>query len=716
MNRSITEARRVLLASLLSLALVVINVASVSAQQVAPARTNSTPDVARLRAHIALLASDKLEGRRTGTKGAEAAARYIGEEFARLGLSTDYKNDGQYYRTYGTQAARHIQPFPYVAGVELGKLNAMRFIVENTSANTATGAPASLDLRVGEDFLPLGMTTNAQVAQSPVAFVGYGISAPANNHDDYAGVDVRDSLVVALSGAPDENDPHNALLRYADAYAKASAARTHGARALVLIAREAEFKNDRLARLRYEHGAGDAGLPVVVISRQVADRVLRASGSTLDAATQEPDKAKPIEAMTNAPVAASNNTRTPDSTRNAQDARDANAQRANAAPNTNGAQMMNDMRNANDMPRAPISRSRRLEGVRFAMQTDVTKRTVQAANVVGILEGSDAKLKGEAIILGAHYDHLGFGGAGSLAAREGEIHHGADDNASGVAGLLELARLLSMKENRPRRTVVFIAFGGEEEGLLGSSYYVNNPVVPLASTVMMLNMDMIGRLKDDKLIIGGVGTAKEFRDALGQLNVNRISTMVSSSQLSERDYVRFSLTLNEDGFGPSDHSSFYAKKIPVLFFFTGTHLDYHKPSDTADKINYEGEARIIQFVYHSILYIDNQDARPTYVQTSQPTDPSQMRTGFRVSLGTIPSYAESTDGMTLDGVRANSPAERAGLRAGDKVVRMAGREVRNVQDYTLALSEMKAGEEYEVEIVRGNEKLKLKIVPEARGR
>jgi Zn-dependent M28 family amino/carboxypeptidase len=329
------------------------------------------------------------------------------------------------------------------------------------------------------------------------------------------------------------------------------------------------------------------------------------------------------------------------------------------------------------------------QGVTFT--TDVVRAEVPAYNIVGVLEGSDPILKSETIILGAHYDHLGRGGEGSLAPRSGEIHHGADDNASGTAGLIELARVFGAQRPKLKRTLVFIAFGGEEEGLLGSNYYVNHPLVPLDKTTAMINMDMIGRMKDSKLMIGGVGTATEWRPLLAKTD--------------------FSLTLSDDGFGPSDHSSFYSKQIPVLFFFTGTHNDYHKPSDTFDKINYNDEARILTLVARIVRDIDSADKRLTYT-TAKSAPP---RTGgFRVYLGTIPNYADTNDGLLLDGVRDDSPAAKGGLKAGDRIVKIGNTDVKNVYDYTQALGEMKAGQEYVFEVMRGTEKLILKITPQAR--
>jgi len=326
-----------------------------------------------------------------------------------------------------------------------------------------------------------------------------------------------------------------------------------------------------------------------------------------------------------------------------------------------------------------------------------------AYNVIGVLEGHDPALKNEAIVIGAHYDHLGHGGQGSLAANSSDIHHGADDNASGTAAIIELARQFA-KDKSNKRTIIFIAFSGEEDGLFGSKYYVNNPVFPLDKTVAMINLDMVGRLKDNKLTVGGIGTASEWKQLVEGRNT-------VGMHIPQHVYAQiFALQLNEDGFGPSDHSSFYGKNIPVLFFFTGTHLDYHKPSDTFEKINYVGTARIVNFVAAIAKAADQNPTLPTYTVAKSSGTPGG-RTGFSISLGTIPTYADSTDGMLLDGVRENSPASKAGLKAGDKVVKLAGKDVKNVVDYTAVMGEMKPDVEYDVVVVRGGETLTMKITP-----
>jgi hypothetical protein len=588
-------------------------------QQQAPSQDG--PSAAKLQQHVSYLASDALDGRRTGTAGANDAARYIAGEFARLGLRP--ATSGPATRRGSPVMARYLQQFPYVSGVELGDTNVLTFRRES-------GVGGVDILRVGVAWMPLGFTANGKV-DGPLVFVGYGITASEQNYDDYAGLNIKDNVAIAMQGTPDGDNPHGRFARYEDIRWKTIAARNAGAKALIVVARENDFKNDKLSRLTYEQTGGDAGIPVAVISRSAVDAIL-ATGMVTQWQTIAAEKSQ----ATKQPVTG-----------------------------------------------------------RVTLMTDVVRKEVPAYNVIGVLEGNDPVAKKEVIVIGAHYDHLGRGGAGSLAQRSGEIHHGADDNASETAGMIELARLFTSQRPRPKRTIVFVGFGGEEEGLLGSNYYVNHPFMPLANTVAMINMDMIGRMKDRKLVIGGVGTAKEWRDIIAK------GTADSSRS--------FSLTLNEDGYGPSDHSSFYGKQVPVLFFWTGTHTDYHKPSDTFEKINYADEARILDLVAYIVREVDGTEKRLTY--TTAKTEATPRTGGFRVYLGTIPNYAESNDGLLIDGVRDDSPAAKAGLKAGDRIVKIGARDIKNVYDYTYALGEMKAGEEYVVEVVRGTDRLSLRIKP-----
>ncbi len=633
-----------------SLLLAVALFGTALAQQ--PNSTTASPD--RLHQVVEYLASDALEGRRTGTSGANDAAHYIAGEFNRFGLRPGLQM-AKPARTRGENQARYLQPFPYVSQVELGQNNL--FYVNPGKADDIA------QFRVREDWMPLGFSSNASVKGAEFAFAGYGISSAELKYDDYAVSAAKDRVAIIFAGTPDGDNPHGQFARAGEIRFKVAAARAAGVRALLIIANEEKLNEDRLSRLSYDN-AGEAGIPVIVISRRLAAKILGAAD-----ALNEYQKF-------------------------------ADARLAVPKPDPDGLSTRVDPGRRLRLP---------VEGLKLDLTTNVTRRESPSFNVVGILPGRDPKLKNEAIVIGAHYDHLGRGGEGSLAAREGQIHHGADDNASGVAGLIELARMFSSQNPKPRRTIVFIAFSGEEEGLIGSSYYVNHPVVPLANTVAMINMDMIGRLKEKNLIVGGVGTAQEWRAMIDRENTENV-TVASTTGMKGAN--RFSLTLNEDGYGPSDHSSFYSKQVPVLFFWTGTHEDYHKPSDTSDKINYEGEARVVTFAANIVRDVDKSDKRPTY--TVAKSESQGRSSGFRVYLGTIPNYADSSDGLKLDGVRDDSPASKAGLKAGDKIVKMAGHDVKNVYDYTYALGEMKAGQEYELEILRGTERLTLKITPAAR--
>ena len=660
---------------LLSFVWVVALLTSAIAQQ----PTSNAPSVDRLRQIVTYLASDPLDGRRTGTKGATDAADYIAREFKRYGLTSGK----QAIRSRnGEPVARYLQSFPYVSGVELGKNNS--FLLNSQPID---GAPA----RVTEDWKPLGFSSNASIKAAGVVFAGYGISSSELKYDDYAGSNAKDRVAIVFAGTPDGDNPHGQFTQAGQIRFKAAAARAAGARALLIIANEERLQDDRLSRLSYDN-AGEAGIPVLVVSRQLAKKLL--------------------------------NIPRPDMTLSEFEKYEADARVVAARPK-GGTQPDGTYIFSPTLMREPVP------GLSLSITTDVVRRESPSFNVVGVLPGSDPKLKDEAIVIGAHYDHLGRGGEGSLAQREGEIHYGADDNASGVAGLLELARIISTQNPKPRRTIIFIAFSGEEEGLIGSNYYVNHPVVPLANTVAMINLDMIGRLKERNLVIGGVGTAPEWKAMIDESNLTPASIAIGnikngSSPSAAESVIKaagepvastnrkeqFLLTLNQDGYGPSDHSSFYAKQVPVLFFWTGTHSDYHKPSDTAEKINYEGEARIVAFIANIVRDVDRSDKRPTYA-VAKSASPGRS-TGFRVYLGTIPNYADSHDGLKLDGVRDDSPAAKGGLKAGDKIVKIAGREIKNVYDYTYALGEMKAGQEYEIEVVRGSERVTLKLKPEAR--
>ena len=325
------------------------------------------------------------------------------------------------------------------------------------------------------------------------------------------------------------------------------------------------------------------------------------------------------------------------------------------------------------------------EDAPWALGLMVAPARAPTSNVVAMLRGRDPALRNEAVIVGAHYDHLGLGGSGSLAPDVRAIHNGADDNASGVAALLEAARALAAAAP-PRRTIVFAAFGAEEKGLLGSSHYVDRPPIPLDRTVAMLNLDMVGRLRYDDLHVFGVGTAQGF----GELVESRAKAL------------GFDLTTSPDGFGPSDHASFYAAGVPVLHFFTGTHADYHRPSDNWEKVNARGIARIAELTAALALEIADREQRPVYVAQARP-QPSRGGDGYGAYLGTIPDFGEvSEGGVRISGVRADSPAETAGLEAGDVIVRFNERTIANLYDLTYALRDHTAGDTVRITVHRGD--------------
>ena len=672
--------------------------------------------VKNLRKHVSYLASDELEGRRTGDKGATFAAGYVANMFARYKLKAGVvKSDN------GKTRPGFLQSFPYVAGVTLGDASSLE-ITDTKNRSEATAK---------DEWAPLGLSPNADIPFTNVVFAGYGITSERLKYDDYKGLDVAGKLVLAFDGNPDPDNPHS-FFGFFNAHAKAKIAKEKGAKGLILISRADDFAKDKLA-MRFNQTLGETALPTLVISRQFAAKVLE----------MEP-------------------------------------------PALEGQQKI---LNASATGKSDPSGTTGLKGKTLLanIKIDLEKKNVDAYNVIGVLEGRDPRLKNEIIVIGAHYDHLGRGGSGSLAINSTDIHHGADDNASGTSAMLELARRFSRTRTN-KRTIVFMAFGAEEEGLIGSKYWVNNPTVPLANVVAMINMDMIGRLKDRKLTVGGIGTATNWKRivettnaqiALGSganltlalkdkvesalkkngftqtsVDVNAdvitLKGIVAKGKLAEAvktaqqtivrsktdaivrneikesaevrsnpapansNFSRFNLQLNQDGFGPSDHSSFYGKKIPVLFFFTGTHVDYHKPSDTAEKVNYFGLERITGFVSDIVKKIDKNPSRPVYT-VAKSSGMRGGRRGFSVSLGTVPSYADgNNDGLVLDGVRNESPAAKSGLKPGDKIVKLAGKEIRNISDYVFVLGSMKPDKEYEVVVMRGNEKLSLKIVPKKR--
>ncbi|MEX0977940.1 MAG: M28 family peptidase, partial [Pirellulales bacterium] len=344
-----------------------------------------------------------------------------------------------------------------------------------------------------------------------------------------------------------------------------------------------------------------------------------------------------------------------------------------------------------EIDKGPTPKSRELTGWRAVGESTVDHQETEVKNVVAVLEGEGPHAD-ETIVIGAHYDHLGLGGSGSAAPGVTEIHNGADDNGSGTTVLLEMARQLAGRGKKLPRRIVFIAFTGEERGLVGSARYVREPLVPLASTVAMINLDMVGRLNDEKLIVHGTGTAKGFDDLVDRLG---------------KQYD-FKITKQPGGFGPSDHSSFYGAKVPVLFFFTGSHKDYHRPSDDFEKLNISGMRRIGEMVSDTAVALAEDDKRPEYLEVKGIAD--MIRSGGdRPYFGSIPDFAQDQPGYALTGVAKGGPAERGGLKAGDNIIQFGDSKIGNLEDFDSALRKYKAGDKVPVTVKRGSEELKLDV-------
>ncbi|MDT8322979.1 MAG: M28 family peptidase [Bacteroidota bacterium] len=332
--------------------------------------------------------------------------------------------------------------------------------------------------------------------------------------------------------------------------------------------------------------------------------------------------------------------------------------------------------------RGPHPQTAALSTVEGKFSVRLVRRNTR--NVLALLPGGDSAKREEVLVVGAHYDHLGWGQDGSLyRGAEPQIHNGADDNASGTAGVLELAEYYA--KHPTGRSLLFMTFSGEEMGLLGSAHFVDEPTLPLARVKAMFNLDMVGRLSEDtrRLNVQGIGTSPAWKEMVEARN----------------DDENFDLALIEDGHGASDHSSFYAKDIPVLFFFTGLHTDYHRPSDDADLVNFDGQTKVIRYVAE---LIEAADAREDIPFTRVKRSEEQSVARFNVYVGTIPDYAHTEGGFRITGTSPGSPAEKAGLQDGDIIVRFGETEVASIYDYMTALSRHSPGESVPVTVRRGD--------------
>lgn len=486
--------------------------------------------------------------------------------------------------------------------------------------------------QLNKEYIPLPFSDNLSV-ESKLVFAGYGISSKENNYDDYEGVDVNGKIVIVLRGHPDLNSAQSPFDQLARLRFKAATARDKGASAIIFVNNLEKKEDDQLYKLEYDGATKVKGISIVQIKREILQQLLNSSKLNLDEIEKEIiDNKKP---------------------------------------------------NSFELD------------ITAKIKTEVNEVQSISWNVGALLKGSDEKLSDEFIVIGAHFDHLGWGKQNSLYQGEPMIHNGADDNASGTTGLLELSEKFSHERDKIKRSILFFAFSGEELGLLGSNYLVNNFPIPIEKVVTMINMDMIGRLKDSSLIVYGTGTSTDWKNIL-----------------NEKNSFGFKLTFNDDGFGPSDHSSFYAKKIPVLFFFTGTHEDYHKPSDDYDKINSGGQEKVLKYIYEVASEISNKESRPDYIAVERK-DTGRM-TASRVWVGTMPDFSGDVDGYKLGGVTEGSPASVGGLKAGDVIIRFGEQKISNIYDFTQAIAKYKPGDKVKVVFKRGNEELETELELKAR--
>ena len=493
-------------------------------------------------------------------------------------------------------------------------------------------------LKVNQDFVPLPFS-NTAAFDGPLVFAGYGITAPELEYDDYQTIDATGAIVLVLRHQPQETQdrsPFNSS-QHNTFINKAINAKQHGARGIIFIT-DLNHEDEEVGRATREADTDDLGIPAVHARRAPLLKLFVDAGKDLGMIQKKID--------------------------------------TNLQPQSF------------ELP------------VRARIATDIVRTRKTVKNVVAGITGSDPALQNEWVIVGAHYDHLGLGDRNSLAPSQiGQIHHGADDNASGTAGVLELSRLAAMNKNEWKRSVLFITFAGEETGLLGSSYFANHPTIPLKNTMAMLNMDMIGRLNNDRLFIGGVGTSPSFRSWLEELN----------------NSVHLHLDYSDSGYGASDHMSFYAKKLPVLFFFSGLHTDYHKPTDTSDKINANGAVRVLSLVYLTLDKVVTNAGRLEYAEVQQPR-PSAAGSGggYGPYFGSVPDFRDDLKGVLFADVQNNSPAAKAGLKQGDLLVEFDGKPIENLYDFTYALRSKKPGDVVSIVVKRNSQSVKVDVTLEAR--
>ncbi len=485
-------------------------------------------------------------------------------------------------------------------------------------------------------FSVMGFSSSDTV-QSELVFAGYGITEPEVDYDDYAGLDVTGKTVLVMRFTPEGNTRGTPFSKHAPFRHKAKLAQENGARAIWFVTGpEHADSDDPLVAAVNAGAASELGIPAFHVKHDVADQILADNGH----------------------------------------------------PSLSELQDMI----LNESQPTPFSFN---IGATVQLRAELYHTVKTSRNVAGALPGY-GKLKDEWIVVGAHFDHLGWGGPATTSKAPGvyDVHNGADDNASGTAGLLELAEFFAeeISADSSRRSILFMGFGAEELGLLGSSYAANHPLVPLDQTVAMLNLDMIGTLSSNNMILGGTGTSTHWEALLNQQNTDQ-----------------FNLSFNAEGYGSGDHQSFFLKNIPVLFFFTGAHERYHKPTDDIEFINFEGLLKVTRYVQRCLHQIAVNPERPDFIKAENPSAGHQR--GYSVTIGVIPDFTFTGDGFRISDVRSNGPAAKAGMKPQDIIISMNGISVLNIHDYMYALEQSNTSHEVPVEVLRDETQITLMVTP-----
>lgn len=630
----------------------------------------------RIAADLRYLASDELRGRDTGSEEIDQAAEYIAKQFADSGLNTELFE--------GTP----FQVFQVRSDVTAEPLEDNQLVIRVSDSEPRV-------LTIGQTMRPLAIGGSGR-AEGPLVFAGYGITAPEAEYDDYADIDAGGKIVVVLRGEPRRGRDDNPLgtpgpSHHAFFANKVQNAIDHGAAGLLLVNR-ADAAAEAGATVRAQLQRQEArleeidsalkSLPAEVentrkqltASRALVSNQLEALLAEVEAAPEGLlgiNQAGTAEDGVELPVASIGR-------------RVFARLLEETAP---AGETLEAVEEAIDAAFKP--RSFPLEYATATLQTALKTTDVRAQNVIAELPGV-GPLADETLVIGAHYDHVGMGGSGSLAPGTVAIHNGADDNASGTAAMLELARRLSGEPAESRRRIVFMAFSGEERGLLGSKHYIRAPRFPLEETVAMINLDMVGRLGDEEgLTVYGTGTASEFDTLVDRLN----------------EQAELPLRKDPSGYGPSDHASFYEQRVPVLFFFTGLHSDYHRPSDDFEKINLDGMVRITDMVTQAARHLATVAERPVY-QTTGPGG-GIVRRHQGAFLGVqLTSLGEA---VVISGTVADGPAAKAGLRSGDQIIRVAGEAIDSLAEVPESIGSKKPDQEVEIVVLRGGQEVSVQV-------